>query len=200
MSNEIKSGFGYLIPAAALVGYVVSLFASLYLISIVFAVLGILGWFLYAMVMEIKLPQVMGNVIIVFSLLIGIGIFLAYGLEQDLFGGYIFKMEGSVFALLTLLFGVLGGILFNRSRDTEAQVLSEADRAAVQTALEGSESGSSEPKVIIVKQEKAEEKEEQTPVYDPAYMYGYPPEDYYDDEDDDEEWEEDEDWEEEEED
>ncbi|MFQ6605031.1 MAG: hypothetical protein ACE5D8_05680 [Fidelibacterota bacterium] len=195
MSNEIKSGFGYLIPATALVGYVVSLFANLYLVSIIFAVLGILGWFLYALVMEIKLPQVMGNMIIVFSLLIGVGIFLAYGLEQDIFGGYLFKMEGSVFALLTLLFGVLGGILFNRSRALESPALSEEDRTAVQSALENAENGSGDPKVIIVKQEQEQEKEPQ-PVYDPS-LYGYPPEDYYDD-DDDEEWEyEDEEWDEE---
>mgnify|MGYP006995564526 CR=1 FL=1 len=200
MSMEVKSGIGYVIPAGALVGYAVSLFSGLYLISIVFAVVGILGWFLYALVMEIKLPSTMGNMIIAFAFLIGIGIFMTYGMEQDIFGGYMFKAEGTIFSLLVILFGVIAGVLFNRSREEKPYDLSPEDKELVKAALQNSNEGGQEPRVIVVKQEI--EKEEDDEYEDDSHsMYGYPPEDYYsdedDEEDDDDEYEdEDEDWDE----
>ncbi|NIA18535.1 MAG: hypothetical protein GWO85_00395 [Simkaniaceae bacterium] len=204
MSREIKSGIGYIIPTGALIGYAVALFSGLYLISIIFAVAGILGWFLYALVMEIKLPGTMGNMIIAFSVLIGIGIFMTYGMEQDIFGGYMFKVEGTIFSLLVILFGVIGGVLFNRSREKTPFDLSPEDKELVKSALQKAEGDGQEPRVIVVKQEvERKEDEEGDEEEDPRYMPGYPPEGYYyDDEDeydDDEDYEDEEDeWDEEE--
>ena len=45
MANDIKSGIGYIIPAAAVVGFFTTLLLGEYLISIVIAVAGILVWF-----------------------------------------------------------------------------------------------------------------------------------------------------------
>ncbi len=194
MSKEIKSGIGYIIPAGALAGYVIASFSGLYLISIVFAVIGILGWFLYALVMDLKLPDTMGNMVIVFALLIGIGIFMSYGIEQDIFGGYMFKVDGTIFSLLVVLFGVMGGILFNRSRNEIPTDLSAEDKELVKAALQTSDEGGPDPKIIVVKQESAASNEDEDE--DDSYPGYYPPEDYYYD-DDDEEYEDEDEWEEE---
>lgn len=200
MSREIKSGIGYIIPAAALVGYAIALYTGLYLMSIVFAVIGILGWFLYLMVLEVDLPHSMGNLVILFAVLLAIGVFMAYGLEQDMFGGYVFRPEGAVFSLVLVMFGVLGGVLFNRSRTATPRLTSQEEKM-VQSALEKGADGTADPKVIVIKQE-AEKAKPEPRQSDPRYAYPYMPEDYYEDDDDeedenedewDEEWEEDDD-------
>ncbi len=196
MSKEIKSGFGYIIPAGALVGYAIALFSGLYLISIIFAVVGILAWFLYALVMELKLPATMGNMIIAFSVFIGIGIFMTYGVEQDIFGGYMFKAEGILLSLLVVLFGVIGGVLFNRSRSDNPYELSDEDKELVKSALQNTDTDEPGQKVIVVKQEAAPEKEDEAEEEEYIYPhpgYYYDEEDYEDDEEYDDEWDEDED-------
>ena len=46
MANDMKSGFGYIIPAAGVVGFVIALLLGEFLSSILITVLGILVWFL----------------------------------------------------------------------------------------------------------------------------------------------------------
>jgi len=213
MANDMKSGIGFIIPAAGVVGFFTSLLLGEFLVSIIIAVAGIMVWFLYMLVMESNMPQQMGNMILLFGILLSIGIFFGFGITQNMFGGFEFQPEGSIFALVILFFAVLTGLNFrNQASSTVAPAggsgLSDSDRDLVMDAIKQSQEStetSDEPRVIVVKQEAtpevvAEEKKEEEPnPYDPYNMannpyFAYPPDYYYDD---DEEDEEEDDWDEE---
>ena len=213
MANDMKSGIGFIIPAAGVVGFFTSLLLGEFLVSIIIAVAGIMVWFLYMLVMESNMPQQMGNMILLFGILLSIGIFFGFGITQNMFGGFEFQPEGSIFALVILFFAVLTGLNFrNQASSTVATAgasgLSDSDRDLVMDAINQSQESteaSDEPRVIVVKQEATpevaveEKKEEEPNPYAPYNMannpyFAYPPDYYYDD---DEEDEEDEDWDEE---
>ena len=210
MDNDLKSGLGYIIPIGAIIGYVLALAAENFYLGLVLATAGILLWFIYLLIFEIRPPQPFGNFIVLFGVLMAFSMFLATGLEQDLFGGYILKPEGLVYAILILFFTIMAGVLFrsmSRKQDlTIESQLSQADRDLVEKAI-GKEAGAeTEPRIIVVKQEAPPPEKEEEPEqeydygeYDP-YAYSYPPE-YYDDEDEedeDEEYEDEDEYEEEE--
>jgi len=213
MANDMKSGIGFIIPAAGVVGFFTSLLLGEFLVSIIIAVAGIMVWFLYMLVMESNMPQQMGNMILLFGILLSIGIFFGFGITQNMFGGFEFQPEGSIFALVILFFAVLTGLNFrNQASSTVAPAggsgLSDSDRDLVMDAIKQSQESteaSDEPRVIVVKQEATpevaveEKKEEEPNPYAPYNMannpyFAYPPDYYYDD---DEEEEEEDDWEEE---
>ena len=213
MANDMKSGIGFIIPAAGIVGFFTSLLLGEFLVSIIIAVAGIMVWFLYMLVMESNMPQQMGNMILLFGILLSIGIFFGFGITQNMFGGFEFQPEGSIFALVILFFAVLTGLNFrNQASSSVAPAgtsgLSDSDRDLVMDAIKQSQEpteASDEPRVIVVKQEATpevaveEKKEEEPNPYAPYNMannpyFAYPPDYYYDDDDDDEEDEEDEDW------
>ncbi len=217
MANDMKSGIGFIIPAAGVVGFFTSLLLGEFLVSIIIAVAGIMVWFLYMLVMESNMPQQMGNMILLFGILLSIGIFFGFGITQNMFGGFEFQPEGSIFALVILFFAVLTGLNFrNQASSTVtsagASGLSDSDRDLVMDAIKQSQEpteASDEPRVIVVKQEATpevaveEKKEEEPNPYAPYNMannpyFAYPPDYYYDDDEEDEEDEEDdEDWDEE---
>ncbi len=213
MANDMKSGIGFIIPAAGVVGFFTSLLLGEFLVSIIIAVAGIMVWFLYMLVMESNMPQQMGNMILLFGILLSIGIFFGFGITQNMFGGFEFQPEGSIFALVILFFAVLTGLNFrNQASSIVAQAgssgLSDSDRDLVMDAIKQSQEpteASDEPRVIVVKQEATpevvveEKKEEEPNPYDPYNMannpyFAYPPDYYYDD---DEEEDEEDDWDEE---
>ncbi len=213
MANDMKSGVGFIIPAAGVVGFFTSLLLGEFLVSIIIAVAGIMVWFLYMLVMESNMPQQMGNMILLFGILLSIGIFFGFGITQNMFGGFEFQPEGSIFALVILFFAVLTGLNFrNQASSTVvpagASGLSDSDRDLVMDAIKQSQESteaSDEPRVIVVKQEATpevaveEKKEEEPNPYAPYNMannpyFAYPPDYYYDDDEEDEEDEEDEDW------
>jgi hypothetical protein len=213
MANDMKSGIGFIIPAAGVVGFFTSLLLGEFLVSIIIAVAGIMVWFLYMLVMESNMPQQMGNMILLFGILLSIGIFFGFGITQNMFGGFEFQPEGSIFALVILFFAVLTGLNFrNQASSTVATAgasgLSDSDRDLVMDAIKQSQESteaSDEPRVIVVKQEATpevaveEKKEEEPNPYAPYNMannpyFAYPPDYYYDDDEEDEEDEEDEDW------
>ena len=216
MANDMKSGIGFIIPAAGVVGFFTSLLLGEFLVSIIIAVAGIMVWFLYMLVMESNMPQQMGNMILLFGILLSIGIFFGFGVTQNMFGGFEFQPEGSIFALVILFFAVLTGLNFrNQASSTVspagASGLSDSDRDLVMDAIKQSQESteaSDEPRVIVVKQEATpevaveEKKEEEPNPYAPYNMannpyFAYPPDYYYDDDEEDEEDEDDEDWDEE---
>ncbi len=216
MANDMKSGIGFIIPAAGVVGFFTSLLLGEFLVSIIIAVAGIMVWFLYMLVMESNMPQQMGNMILLFGILLSIGIFFGFGVTQNMFGGFEFQPEGSIFALVILFFAVLTGLNFrNQASSSVAPAgtsgLSDSDRDLVMDAIKQSQESteaSDEPRVIVVKQEATpevaveEKKEEEPNPYAPYNMannpyFAYPPDYYYDDAEDDEDDEEDEDWDEE---
>ena len=220
MANDMKSGIGFIIPAAGVVGFFTSLLLGEFLVSIIIAVAGIMVWFLYMLVMESNMPQQMGNMILLFGILLSIGIFFGFGVTQNMFGGFEFQPEGSIFALVILFFAVLTGLNFrNQASSTVAPAgasgLSDSDRDLVMDAIKQSQESteaSDEPRVIVVKQEATpevaveEKKEEEPNPYAPYNMannpyFAYPPDYYYDDDGEDEEddWDEEDEEEEEEE-
>ena len=213
MANDMKSGIGYLIPASGVVGFVIALLLGEFLASILITVLGILVWFLYMLVMESTIPKQMGNMIMLFGVMLSVGIFLGFGITQNLWGGFEFKPEGSLLSLVILFFAILTGLNFRnqqsilRSSGPSSASLSDDDRKFVLSAIDKAKSSKqsnevSDPRVIVVKQEapatseEPAKKEELNPVnpYDPYLMannpyFSYPPE-YYEEYDD--EWDEDE--------
>ena len=198
MADSIKTGIGFLIPVGSLVGFIQSLLSNDYITGIIFIIGGIMIWMLYILVVESTTPALMGNILIVFIVLLSLAIFLNYGLAQNIWGGYELKSDGSIIALLVLFFGGLIGMMFRQHLlGTPAPSLSAEDRDMVNKALQQSNNGESTyPKVIVVKQEappvkedeeKDEEKDEEE--WDYSNMYAYPPEyyeDYYEDEEDEE--------------
>ena len=216
MANDMKSGIGFIIPAAGVVGFFTSLLLGEFLVSIIIAVAGIMVWFLYMLVMESNMPQQMGNMILLFGILLSIGIFFGFGVTQNMFGGFDFQPEGSIFALVILFFAVLTGLNFrNQASSTVspagASGLSDSDRDLVMDAIKQSQESteaSDEPRVIVVKQEATpevaveEKKEEEPNPYAPYNMannpyFAYPPDYYYEEDEDDDEDDEDDDWDEE---
>ena len=199
MANDIKMGVGFIIPAAGVVGFFISLFLGEYLISIVISILGILAWFLYMLIMESSIPRQTGNMIILFGVLLAIGVFVGFGIKQNIFGGYDLEINGSIFSLVILFFSILTGLNFRNNsipiKDLQASNgLSESDRDLVINAIKKTEDkrpNSEDPKIIVVKQEdKKEEKAKDVPSSstptDPYGMannpyFAYPP-DYYNDE------------------
>ena len=209
MANDMKSGIGFIIPAAGVVGFFTSLLLGEFLVSIIIAIAGIMVWFLYMLVMESNMPQQMGNMILLFGILLSIGIFFGFGITQNMFGGFEFQPEGSIFALVILFFAVLTGLNFrNQASSTVAPAggsgLSDSDRDLVMDANKQSQEStetSDEPRVIVVKQEATpevitEEKKEKEPnAYNPYNMvnnpyFSYPPDYYYDDDEEEDDWDE----------
>ena len=112
MNENIKVGFGVLIPGAAIIAFFFSLLSEQFLLGILIAVSGIFAWFLYAAVVETSMPNFTGNIIIVFGVLLSVASFLNYGVEQTIFGGFSFNLEGVSGSAVLLFFAVLLGILF----------------------------------------------------------------------------------------
>ena len=197
MSNDIKSGIGYIIPFGAIIGFFTALFLGEFLISIIIAIAGILVWFLYMVVMESSPPSNLGNLIIFFGILLSIGIFMGFGVSQNMWGGIEFVSEGSLFALVILFFSILTGMLFRGQpfiqQPATSYDLSAQEKKWVDEALKnnGQDTGSSDPKVIVVRQDsnsddktvsnsKGEDVKPEAPQYNNPYVYAYPPEYYYD--------------------
>ena len=195
MVDNIKTGIGFFIPVASLIGFVLSILSNNYFVSIIFIVSGMMIWMLYILVVESNTPALMGNILILFVVLLSLAVFLNYGLSQNMFGGYELKADGSLIALLVLFFGGLIGMIFRQSiSDSPAPSLSSEDLALVNRALEKSDNlddAKVDPKVIVVKQEAPKEavkEEEEEEEWDYSQMYAYPPEYYeeYEEEEEDE--------------
>ena len=198
MVDNIKTGIGFFIPVASLIGFVLSILSNNYFASIIFIVSGMMIWMLYILVVESNTPALMGNILILFVVLLSLAVFLNYGLSQNMFGGYELKADGSLIALLVLFFGGLIGMIFRQSiSDSPAPSLSSEDLALVNKVLEKSDNlddAKVDPKVIVVKQEAPKEavkEEEEEEEWDYSQMYAYPPE-YYEEyeEEEEEEYEE----------
>ena len=223
MASDMKSGLGFLIPTAGVVGFFTSLFLGEFLISIIIAVLGILIWFLYMLVMESHIPEEMGNMIILFGVLLSVGIFFGFGIKENMWGGFELQSEGSIFSLVILFFAILTGLNFRNQQSSilapsnnSNSGLTNEDRDLVMDAIKKTKeanlsSKNPDPKVIVVKQEvesssnnkNHDEKNDVQTAKGPAVVdsynmaqnpyFTYPPDYYYDEEDEDEDEYEDED-------
>ena len=194
MDNDLKSGLGYIIPVGAIIGFVLALITENFNLAMIMAVTGILGWFIYLLIMEIKPPRPFGNIVVFFGVLLSLAVLLATGLEQDSFGGYILRSQGLIYAVIVLFFSILTGVLFRsmsqkQDKTIESQ-LSKSDRDLVEKAISQEAGAETEPRIIVVKQEAPSPDEELESEYDygeyDPYAYSYPPEYYEDEEDEDE--------------
>ena len=114
MNNNIKVGIGFLIPASAIIFFIASLYAEKFLLAAFISILGILVWFLFSAIMQTGMPNVTGNIIILFGFLLSLAVFLSFGMKRNMFGGYEFIPEGGAGSAILLLIIVLVGILFKQ--------------------------------------------------------------------------------------
>ena len=146
------------------------------------------------LIMETSLPKQTGNMTILFGVMLSIGIFAAFGIKINMFGGYDFESNGLVFSAVVLLFSILTGLNLRASSRSNVQLkeestLSKVDKDLVMEAITKADDKPGEPKVIVVKQETKNDIEKQedqskgqqdvTPV-DPYGMannpyFAYPP-------------------------
>ena len=205
MASDVKSGVGFIIPAVGVVGFFTSLLMGEFLLSIIISVMVILIWFLYMLIMESHIPKEMGNMIMLFGVMLSLGIFFGFGVQQNMWGGFDLKPEGAIFSLIIFFFSILSGLNFRnqhkniQSSSSSSSGLSDADRNLVMDAInqnkQTKETTVNDPKVIILKQEQAadENKSNSTDAnanqlnpYSPYGVSNNPyfayPTDYYDDE------------------
>jgi len=117
MNDNNKISVGLLIPAISVVAFVATLFNENYLGALFVAVSGLLLWFAFSAVVKAEMPDITGNIVIVFGVLLSLAFFLNYGMDTNIFGGFEFKIEGAVGSLLVLFFTVLLGLLFNNKAE-----------------------------------------------------------------------------------
>ncbi len=189
MNNDLKTGVGFLFPASALIGFVISIINENYTLGILLIMAGILGWFIYMVVMETSPPLVTGNVIVLFGFLLSAAVFLKYGWERDLFGGFLLKTDGGILALVLLFFSTLIGIVYRRgAQETLSKPeLNDSELALVKDAMAQDAAGSTDdPKIIVIKQEIEKPAAEVEEIKEAEDEYAYPPEYYYDYDEEDE--------------
>ena len=150
--------------------------------------------------MESSPPSNLGNLIMFFGILLSIGVFMGFGVPQNMWGGIEFASEGSLFALVVFFFSNLTGMLFRNQSFVQPagsrNNLSDQEKEWIENALKEKNINSdiNDSKVIVVKQEN-NSKEQEPPAKEPnpentqynnPYVYAYPPEYYYDEEYDEE--------------
>ena len=167
MNDNIKVGVGFLIPASAIILFIASLYAENFLLSAFISILGILVWFLYSAIMQTNMPNVTGNIIILFGVLLSIAVFLSFGVKRNMFGGYEIAPEGGAGSAILLLIIVLVGILFKNNSTLPAK--------NTQPASEDLSSGARSS-------EKQEQPQSQEAFAEEGYYYD-DDDDYYDEED-----------------
>jgi len=118
MNDNVKISVGLLIPAVSVVAFVATLFDQNYLGALFVAVSGLMVWFAYSAVVKAEMPDITGNIVMVFGGLLSLAFFLNYGLDTNMFGGFELKLEGVVGSVLILFFTVLMGVLFNNKTVT----------------------------------------------------------------------------------
>ena len=110
MNDNIKSSVGLFVPTSSLVVFVYFCLLENFLAAILAAVGGVVFWYLYSVIMESKMPDITGNVVIFFGGLLAVAFFLNYGLSKNMFGGFNVSLEGTTASAVVLFFSVLLGV------------------------------------------------------------------------------------------
>lgn len=97
---------------AAVVAFVIAFSASSYLLAVLFIVGGLLVWMVYLNIAQVRIQRPTGAILIIFGVLLASAIFMAFGIEQDIWGGYRLKADGAVLSLVILFFAVMPGLVF----------------------------------------------------------------------------------------
>ena len=167
MNDNIRTSMGLLVPAIALVGFFYCAILGNFLGAILVAIGGVMLWYIYSLIMESAMPDITGNVVILFGSLLSAAFFLNYGLVTNMFGGFSLSLEGAAVAAILLFFSVLLGVSL-RGRPVVVLDQSKVAGPAVSPPAVVSEGGSDDD---------FEENDEDYDYYDPS-EYEYP--DYYD--------------------
>ncbi len=139
MHSNVKISVGLIIPLVAIIVFSVLIYAGNNIAAIFAVIGGLLAWFLYSSVMRTEMPDVTGNIIILFGFLLSTAFFLNYGLTRNMFGGYEFNLEGAAISSTVLFLILLVGISFrqryrdldNKNFDTTAGPGSQSERPVV---------------------------------------------------------------------
>ncbi len=162
MNDNSKISVGLLIPAVSVVAFVSMILSENYIAGLFVAISGLMVWFTYSAVMNTKMPDVTGNIVIVFGIMLSLAFFMNYGLLTSMFGGFEIKLEGVVGSVLILFFTVLMGVLFNNANtDHTSQDISTPLSPTVQ------------PKIVTQPVESSDESDNEDYEYDYDEYDGY---------------------------
>ena len=162
MNDNSKISVGLLIPAVSVVAFVSMILSENYIAGLFVAISGLMVWFTYSAVMNTKMPDVTGNIVIVFGIMLSLAFFMNYGLLTSMFGGFEIKLEGVVGSVLILFFTVLMGVLFNNANtDHTSQDISTPQSPTVQ------------PKIVTQPVESSDESDNEDYEYDYDEYDGY---------------------------
>ena len=85
MNDNSKISVGLLIPAVSIIAFVSMLFSENFIGALFVAIGGMMVWFAYSAVMNAKMPDITGNIVMVFGVLLASAFFLNYGLSTNMF-------------------------------------------------------------------------------------------------------------------
>ena len=119
MNDNIKTSLGLLFPFSSIALFVYFCIIGSFLASILAAVGGVMFWYLYSLVMESEMPDITGNMVVLFGGMLSVGFFLNYGITKNMFGGFNVSLEGTTASAVVLFFSVLLGINL-RARPTSS--------------------------------------------------------------------------------
>jgi len=110
MNDNIKTSVGMLVPLSSLGIFIYFSLLGNFYVAILAAIGGVLLWYLYSLVVKTKMPDITGNVVILFGSLLAVAFFLNYGVSKNMFGGFNISLEGTAVSAVVLFFSVLLGI------------------------------------------------------------------------------------------
>ena len=79
MSDNIRTSMGLFIPTVALVGFFYCAILGNFLGAILVAISGVMLWYIYSLIMESPMPDITGNVVVLFGALYRLLFFLIMG-------------------------------------------------------------------------------------------------------------------------
>ena len=181
MNDNIKTSLGLFFPFSSIALFVYFSIMGSFLAAILAVVGGVMFWYLYSLVVESQMPDITGNLIVLFGGLLAIGFFLNYGISKNMFGGFNVNIEGTAVSAVVLFFSVLLGL------NLRARPLSSVEPGTLKNPVSSpTDSVASDPAEDgINKESPSESFDENYPHYGPS-DYEYP--DYYDYEYDDEDY------------
>ena len=175
MNDNIKSSVGMLVPLSSLALFIYFSLLGNFLAAILAAIGGVLLWYLYSLVVESQMPDITGNIVILFGGLLSTAFFLNYGISKNMFGGFNINLEGTAVSAVILFFSVLLGINLRKQPVFSVKTKTFDDSASVP------QFSSSETPALEARDDEvtghAETVGDDYSYYDPS-KYEYP--DYYD--------------------
>ena len=134
MNENSKITVGLLIPAASVIAFVSMLFSENYIAALFVAISGLMVWFAYSAVMNTRMPDVTGNIIMVFGIMLSLAFFMNGFVALSISCGLEIMLEGVVGSILILFFTVLLGVLFNNNNVDRSTMNASASQASMPQA------------------------------------------------------------------